>query len=265
MNNIIFNKFKLYSASLTTFAALSIIPLTAQANNCWSLSAQKHKIDPLLLMAYGTVESSLRGGIESRNTNGSYDLGIMQINTIHLPYFKKMGYSRSDLKNDNCKNIMAAGYLVKDSFRRYGYNINGIGGYHSNTPHLRLSYAKKVLREYNKLLTKHRGQINNPFQQIALYGGNINNNKLFNNGLQKTVNTNNQMPLQRVAVNRNLNSNQTKPVIIVRKHNSLPQKGNIIIRQSFSQNIRPYAYTTASASNQTPTLIVRRFPDRRNS
>lgn len=169
-------KHKLLGLALA--AGLSAVPLSAQASGraltCWDISGQKHNLNPLLLMAIGSVESSLREGIASRNTNGSYDLGIMQINTIHLPYFKKMGYSRHDLQHNSCKNIIAAGYLLKSSIKRYGYNVNGIGGYHSNTPHLRIKYGRKVLKEYNRLASlygKSRARQNyvtiNPTQSQA--------------------------------------------------------------------------------------------------
>lgn len=158
--------FRMKKQTLTGVALATVLaatPFTTNAANvtkswtCWDASAKKHGLNPLMLMAIGSVESSLREGIASRNTNGSYDLGIMQINTIHLPYFNKMGYSRHELQYNSCKNIMAAGYLLKTSIKKYGYNVNGIGGYHSNTPHRRIAYGRKVLKEYYRLSNKYYG------------------------------------------------------------------------------------------------------------
>ena len=123
----------------------------AFAKTCWDLSAEKHGLDAWLLFAIASVESEFSEGITATNTNKSTDIGIMQINSIHLPYFAKLGYTRHELQYDSCKNIMAAGYLLKASINRYGLNIHGIGGYHSNTPHLRIAYGRKVLNRYKEL------------------------------------------------------------------------------------------------------------------
>lgn len=131
------------------------INIHAKDFNCWDYAASKFNLDPWLLFAIGSVESSFNEGISSKNSNNTYDLGLMQINSIHIPYFQRMGLNRNDLQNDTCKNIIAAAHLLRQSINKYGYNIDGIGGYHSNTPRLRRNYGQKVINHYNTLVDRY--------------------------------------------------------------------------------------------------------------
>ena len=63
--------------------------------------------------------------------------------------------SQYELQYDSCKNVIAAGVLLRQSINKYGYNIDGIGGYHSNTPKLRRAYGNKVIKNYNSLVNMY--------------------------------------------------------------------------------------------------------------
>lgn len=126
------------------------------ANTCWDKAGKTYNLDPWLLLSIALTESSFKEGIKSKNKNGTYDLGLMQINTIHTKYFsEKFGLTQVDLQYNSCAGVMAAGHLLKQSIQRYGYNIDGIGGYHSRTPHLRKKYGNKVIKNYNELVSKY--------------------------------------------------------------------------------------------------------------
>lgn len=140
------------------FLLMFFLANSAMANGtytCWDYAASKFNLDPWRLFAIAAVESNYRVGIKSRNTNNTYDLGLMQINTIHLPHFNKVGMTANDLQYDSCKNIVAAAYLLKRSINKYGDNIDGWGGYHSNTPSLRKRYGRKVDLKYKELVTRY--------------------------------------------------------------------------------------------------------------
>ena len=61
---------------------------TSVVDSCVKKSSIHYKLNPLVLKAILKVEGGKIGTV-SKNTNGSYDLGLMQINTIHLPDIKK--------------------------------------------------------------------------------------------------------------------------------------------------------------------------------
>ena len=126
---------------------------------CMALVAQIYSIPPRVLPAIQAVEGG-RPGTVSRNTNGSEDLGIMQINTLWLPYLARYtklpeAEVRERLIHQTCFNIAAAGLV----FRTYldeaqGDLMRAVGNYHSRTPDLHLSYREKVRGAAERLFGK---------------------------------------------------------------------------------------------------------------
>lgn len=148
--------FKKYQPIICTIILNIVFLPFGFATTCWDKAGQTYGLDPWLLLSIALTESSFKEGIKSKNTNGTYDLGLMQINTIHTKYFsEKFGLTQADLQYNSCAGVMAAGHLLKQSIQRYGYNIDGIGGYHSRTPHLRKKYGNKVIKNYNQLVSKY--------------------------------------------------------------------------------------------------------------
>ena len=68
----------------------------AQAN-CWQLAASRYHVDPLLLYAIAKVESGLNPTARNVNSDGSRDIGLMQINSRHLPTLAQYGITEQHL------------------------------------------------------------------------------------------------------------------------------------------------------------------------
>lgn len=119
--------------------------------SCMALVAQIYALPPRVLPAIQRVEGG-QPGLARTNTNGSQDLGIMQINTIWLPYLA--GYSRLSqpevrdrLLNNACYNIAAAGLIMRNYLdETSGDLLRAVGNYHSHTLHRNLNYQAQVLR-----------------------------------------------------------------------------------------------------------------------
>ncbi|MEC4339759.1 lytic transglycosylase domain-containing protein [Stenotrophomonas pavanii] len=90
-------------------------------------------------------------GLKKINTNGSYDMGVAQINTIHLPELRKYGISEQMLVNDSCTNVHVAAYRLRSEINRVPDFWVGVGNYHSRTPHLNRAYQARVRRNMAKL------------------------------------------------------------------------------------------------------------------
>lgn len=87
-------------------------------------------IEPSLLKRIATIESSMNPRAINQNQNGTIDIGLMQINTIHLRRLSKIGITQESLKDPEV-NIYVAALLLSSHIRKKGYNLDAIGCYHS--------------------------------------------------------------------------------------------------------------------------------------
>ncbi|MEM5433794.1 lytic transglycosylase domain-containing protein [Paraburkholderia diazotrophica] len=117
-------------------------PLAAHAD-CVLDAAKYHRVNPTVLLAIAVVESKMRPDAMHVNANGSHDMGVMQINSIHLPELARYGVKREDLY-DGCKNVYTGAWILRKRLDEYGNTWAAIGAYHSATPALRDGYAARV-------------------------------------------------------------------------------------------------------------------------
>jgi lysozyme-related protein Hpa2 len=136
---------------LSLIAASALFSGLAHAD-CFDEAAAYQHVNPTILRGIRIVENA-QGNPSAigRNKNGSVDMGMMQINSIHLPELKKYRIHRRDLMN-SCKNIYVAAWLLRRQMDRHGNNWVAVGGYHSNTPKERAKYAAKVQKAVKTIL-----------------------------------------------------------------------------------------------------------------
>jgi len=112
---------------------------------CIPAAAQHHRIDPRLLRAVLKVESDLRPWAFGRNTNGTVDLGMAQINSIHLPELARHGIQSQHLF-DPCVASYVAAWLLRKNIDRHGLTWHGVAAYHSLTPEHNLRYQGLLMK-----------------------------------------------------------------------------------------------------------------------
>lgn len=125
------------------------MPTTKILAACIMLAAQNYNVPPAVLTGIYLAEGG-RVGQEVSNTNGSYDLGPMQINTIWLgDLSKRWGISkdqaRKKVRDDTCANVDVAAWILRghlDETRNLG---QALSHYHSRTPKHGQKYRKRVL------------------------------------------------------------------------------------------------------------------------
>ena len=115
---------------------------------CLVIAAQNYTVPPGVMLGIMQVEGG-RIGQEVANTNGTYDLGPLQINTLWLPELAKkwrMDQSRIRvlLRDDVCVNIAVSAWILRQKINHTGSLWGGIAGYHSLTPALGSRYAARV-------------------------------------------------------------------------------------------------------------------------
>lgn len=134
-------------ASLTTTPTW-YRPVTEQ---CFLEEAKRQSLEPWRLLAVMKAESG-RVGMFSQNANGSYDIGPMQVNTVHLDDMSRVfGVKKAQLAQllgyDGCFNVSVGAWLLRTKTNEAGGDFwYGIGRYHSKSGHNSTRYILRVHR-----------------------------------------------------------------------------------------------------------------------
>ncbi len=115
------------------------------AHACWDDAATRYQVNSALLHAIARTESGLNPLAVGRNPNGSYDIGLMQINSAWLSTLATYGISERDLF-EPCTNIHVGAWILAYNFYRLGYTWDAVGAYNAVNPRLRRAYIAKVRR-----------------------------------------------------------------------------------------------------------------------
>ena len=136
-----------------------VATVLAGSLNCWAAAAYRYEIPAELLYAIGSVESSHRVDARAVANDGTYSVGLMQINSSWFPTLSRYGIAETQLW-EPCVNIQVGAWILRQEVDRYGYSWEAIGAYYAGayTPgnydwkirHYR-EYAGKVLARWHAL------------------------------------------------------------------------------------------------------------------
>ena len=118
---------------------------------CMALVASIYKLPPRVLPSIHAVEGGQVASVHV-NTDGSQDLGVMQVNTRWLPALSRYtqrseDFVRASLLSRPCYNIAASGMILRIYLNESGGDLmRAIGDYHSHTPPLNAAYRVQVMR-----------------------------------------------------------------------------------------------------------------------
>lgn len=117
---------------------------TDKARLCVAYAAAAYEISESALLAILEVEGG-RAGQAVQNTNGTSDLGPMQINTLWLPMLKKrFGLTKPMIRDNVCINVFVGGWILAQHIHETGSTVIGIARYHSRTPKYQVRYLKRI-------------------------------------------------------------------------------------------------------------------------
>jgi hypothetical protein len=136
-----------------------LIPVTTA---CILAASQLQNIHPMNIMTILRVEGG-KVGEYSENTNGTRDLGPMQINDrVWLPEIAEMHFNGNEnaaryaVQNDGCYNVHIGAWILRKNINSAdGDIIEGIGRYHSRTPKYKKRYIAAFKKNFNELFGKH--------------------------------------------------------------------------------------------------------------
>lgn len=130
---------------LPRLALLALLIATTPALACWDEAAQRYGVNPAMLVAIARTESSMNPAAINRNRDGSYDLGLMQINSRWFPLLSRYGIGEQQL-HDPCTSIHVGAWILSQNMQRLGNSWDAVGAYNSSRPVQRAAYAQRVYR-----------------------------------------------------------------------------------------------------------------------
>jgi hypothetical protein len=142
---------------------------------CMAAVAAFYHLPPRVLPAIQAVEGG-RPGLIHPNSNGTADLGVMQVNTIWVtPLATSNRMDRQvvavRLIDDPCFNIAAAGAILRAYRREAGGNLGiAVEYYHSHTLQLSEPYLARVIQSARMLFggrSPGRVGARRPAQRVA--------------------------------------------------------------------------------------------------
>ena len=137
--------------SLVTLALCALLAIASpSAPACWDDAAQRSGVSADLLTAIARVESNLNPYALNRShlqRTGSYDIGLMQINSRLLPILAHHGIREADLL-EPCTNIRVGAWLLADLFARMGATWEAVGAYNAACTRIKPEACRKVRSQY---------------------------------------------------------------------------------------------------------------------
>jgi hypothetical protein len=133
-----------FHSDRTLMAALALLGLSGVAQaDCIEDAAAFQHVNVNLMRAIAQVESGTKSNAINPNSNGTFDIGLMQINSSWLPRLAREGITQQSLF-DPCTNAYVGAWILSENIRQLGPTWNAVGAYNAASPDKRIIYARKV-------------------------------------------------------------------------------------------------------------------------
>lgn len=119
---------------------------------CLLAAASAHRLPPAVLAILLNVEGGQLGRV-SGNSNGTVDIGPIQVNEIWLPdlarhWHASVPESFLALRDSFCANVEAGAWILRQDLNEArGDFWTGVGYYHFRDPATKTAYLRKVLAQ----------------------------------------------------------------------------------------------------------------------
>ena len=129
---------------------------------CMALAASLYGLPPRVLPSIHAVEGGAPG-VTHLNTDGTSDLGVMQINERWIPALVHYTGAPAErvrirLMGSDCYNVVAAGWILRTYLTESGGDLmRAIGYYHSHTGPLRAAYEAQVVHAAYRIFVQRKG------------------------------------------------------------------------------------------------------------
>ena len=142
---------KKLSLPFLLIGALAWLPTTAHAD-CFAEAAARYRVSEKLLRAIQVTEN--RPGkadvVSRKNSDGTWDIGLMQINSSWLPKLSKYGIGEKELL-DRCVSANVGAWILASNIPSHGHVWKAVGAYNSPNEKSQRIYIQKVMNNYGGL------------------------------------------------------------------------------------------------------------------
>jgi len=121
---------------------------------CFQAAGKAYDVNPVVLMAIAQAESNYDPAAINYNSNGSYDFGLMQINSDWYFILGEQVWLRL---GEPCVNVYVAAWILKDNLLRLGNLEDALASYNAGSKFTKgKPYAKKVIKIIRRLCRKQQ-------------------------------------------------------------------------------------------------------------
>lgn len=114
---------------------------------CFVEAGRQYGIAPDLLEAMAKVESGYRPDAVNQNSDGSVDVGLLQINSF---WYRSLGKKRWMALGDPWYNARVGAWILAQSIQSHGYTWEAVGCYNARSKIKRTAYVRKVMKALNE-------------------------------------------------------------------------------------------------------------------
>ncbi len=122
---------------------------------CITRATQAFGVPELALWVLLDVEGGRLGQV-SHNTNSTYDIGPMQVNSWWLKHLAKRGITEDMVLNNLCMNISVGAWILAQEMERHRDLVQALAHYHSPTPQHQRRYLGLIVRAIERRLGQLR-------------------------------------------------------------------------------------------------------------
>jgi hypothetical protein len=136
--------------------AATLSPDAAYIRDCLTAAGNAYHEPPAVLVILLNVEGGRLGAV-SPNTNGTVDIGPMQVNDIWLPKLAARWATNRQaaylaLRDNFCANVEAGAWILRMGLdEAHGDFWEGVGFYHSHDPDYKRTYLSAILKQAMRL------------------------------------------------------------------------------------------------------------------
>lgn len=136
-------------ARVTLFSAIIVLFIVAPAYTfCFEEAGAMYGVSPRLLWAIAKVESGFNPSAVNYNQNGTYDFGVMQINSM---WRRSLGKNIWQALGDPCINVKVGAWILAQCIQKHGYTWKAVGCYNASSEYKGMLYIKRVYGELKKI------------------------------------------------------------------------------------------------------------------